>query len=63
MLGRCETYLCTPCPDEWDGVFERRPRLDSTPRLRSGHVIVIVLRGGKIYRKKETKCHSVGSVC
>jgi adenylate cyclase len=23
MLGRCETYLRTPCPDDWDGVFDQ----------------------------------------
>ena len=23
MIGRCETYLKTPCPDDWDGVFDQ----------------------------------------
>ncbi len=23
MIGRCETYLRTPCPDDWDGVFDQ----------------------------------------
>jgi adenylate cyclase len=23
MAGRCETYLRTPCPDDWDGVFDQ----------------------------------------